>query len=300
MKYSIGCLVGLMMSVPCLQACDEDGGFPEDEIVQEEVQFLTDDEEEALPIEKIEFEDETTVAFFEEDTGEISVYEWGPIGSTPKLSRELSEANLSAPDLYERLTGTSAPRVLIDAQLRSDMLRRQEGDNEAEDLQAIEAPRSASLTKDGDIVSDSSAILYYSCDGPPYSSYDEWFNCNFCNLTTNAGFDYDITWMWRTGNGSFTEDDMKWSMSAVAVHGGNGLSFTCKKRTWSSWSTTFSATVPYGWWMRCETHMSRGFFGNYYDFDTRSNVTSADGVDYHWCSSGHSRSGFSVTLADPR
>lgn len=267
-----------------LGACSmetESPGVESGEVQTKSVAFTNEAGEEVAPVETLSFEGGVQVGFFEPEPGELQVLSWGPNGTQPPISKEIVDEGLSATQLYSRLSGAEAPASLKEAQARAeklagDVARGSEALNASYDRPLSDPSSPEGEERSGDTGSKSQAVYYYDCQGT--YSYDEWFNCNFCY----GGGDYDITWMWVTGDGNFTRVDRNHTYTTVSVYGGGALNLKVEKRTWSSWSTHLSTSVANGYWVQSELGW------DFLDFDTRATVTNASGDSYHWCSYGWS------------
>lgn len=240
------------------------------------------------PIARVSFPGGARVDFFEETPGNLTVVQWGPNMATPPVDRSLQLENLSPVDLYARLSGQRAPDALIAAQARRDLAATvKTGDRpsrgNSKEGWMTSAPQMLSRPGNGvgyassapGVEEKKQAVRYFDCVGS--MSYDEWFNCRFCD--SGAGT-YDITWMWVTGSGSFTRTDKTHTWSTVSVFGGDTVHFKNEKRPWYSWSTTLDTFVKNGFWAQREEPYS------YTDYDVRSSVDQAAGDSYHWCAYG--------------
>lgn len=259
-----------------LGACSvESGGTGE--ATGESVAFTNDQGETVAPLETLSFDGGVKVGFFEPNPGDLKVLSWGPNGAEAPITKELVDEGLSATELYAKLSGAEAPDTLVAAQERAHA-SAVGAPTESEVLNAsYQAPISTGAAPvTGDAASKEQGVYYYDCTGS--FSYDEWFNCNFCY----GGGDYDVTWMWVTGDGSFTRNDRNHTYTTVSVYGGGALNLKVEKRTWSSWSTSLNTSVANGFWVQSELGW------DYLDFDTRAAVTQAAGDSYHWCSYGWS------------
>lgn len=271
-------LVGTLLFGACAVET-ESAGVDSNELQEKAVAFTNEAGEELAPIETLSFEGDTQVGFFEPKPGELQVLSWGPNGSQPPIDKALVDQGLSATELYTELSGADAPATLKAAQARTEerlgeVVKSKEVLNASYDRPVSDPASPEGLEKSGDTASTSLPVYYYDCQGS--FSYDEWFNCTFCY----GGGDYDITWMWVTGNGSFTRSDFNHTYTTVSVYGGTALTLKVQKRTWTSWSTKLNATVANGFWVQSEL----GF--DTLDFDTKAEVTNASGDSYHWCSYG--------------
>lgn len=280
MKRTIlGTALVALAAVGCSVATDGSEGAAEAGV--DGVSFTNSETGEAIaPFETLSFPGGVQVGFFETNPGDLSVTAWGPNGANSPITRSLADEKLSPVELFERLGNRSAPESLVQAQSRADAL--------SEEIQKAGSPDKPVLTAEPDrIQSEQPAGLdavrskeqkqyLYDCKGS--FSYDEWFNCNFCY----DGGDYDITWMWSTGDGSFTRNDKNHAYSTVSVWGGGTLNLKTDKRTWSSWSNVKTTNIANGFWVTQETPYQ------FLDYDTRSVVSQASGDSYHWCANGWS------------
>jgi hypothetical protein len=236
--------------------------------------------ETAVPIETIELEGGTVVAFFEPAPGELQTMQWGPNGSLPAISTELAAKKLNAPKLFEALSGRAASHELVAAQARADELaaagRPKGAEAESEEVARLPIPTSA-LTPSaaGDVGRTSEAALNFDCKGE--FSYDEWFACSFCATWPT----WAVNWMWVSGSGSFTRNDNTDTVSTVSVFAGGSVHFKNENRTWYSWSTPLDTFVSNGFWAQRSEPLSL------VDFDIRSTVDNAAGDSYHWCGWGN-------------
>lgn len=265
--------------VLALAACAVETNSPENAaVLDKSVAFTDENGEEVVPFETLSFEGGVQVGFFEPKPGELQVLSWGPNGAQVPISKEVVDQGLSATDLYGKLSGLEAPASLKAAQSRAQASASgRRGTEVASSEPPLSDPSSPhAVTRSGEVASKSQAVRYYDCQGS--FSYDEWFNCKFCY----GSGDYDITWMWVTGDGSFTREDHNHTYTTVSVYGGGALTLKVEKRTWSSWSTHLNATVANGFWVQSPLGW------DFLDFDTRATVTNGAGDSYHWCSYGWS------------
>jgi hypothetical protein len=232
--------------------------------------------EEIAPFETLSFPGDVKVGFFEPTPGDLSVTAWGPNGSPTPITNEIANAKLSKVALFERLANRPASEKLVQAQSRADALAAELERSEVPSPEVLSEVPAEPAESSEPVRSKSQAQYLFDCKGS--FSYDEWFNCNFCS---GVG-DYDITWMWVTGDGSYTRSDKNHAYSTVSVYGGGTLNFKTEKRTWTSWSTVKTTNLANGFWVTQETPYAT------FDYDTRSTVSQAAGDSYHWCGNGWS------------
>ncbi len=231
--------------------------------------------EEILPLETLSFEGGSQVAFFEPTAGDLFVAAFGPNGAPPPIDKDLEGEELLPVDLYERLSGKQAPLTLLDAQARALELEAVQGPARGDSrVQSSPQQPPDTRTEGGeDVRPKASEARLFDCQGA--FSYDEWFNCNFCS---GVG-EFDYTWMWSTGDGSFQKNDIETYWSTVSVHGGTPLNFRIRHRPWYSWTTHVSINVAPGYFYRAS-------FRNASDYDIEVKTINATGSFYHWCSNG--------------
>ncbi|HEY8944165.1 MAG TPA: hypothetical protein VIM73_07880 [Polyangiaceae bacterium] len=269
------CCLIVMLGSACSAAVDESV----DEAT-EPVAFRASDTGLKLePLERIDFDNGTSLAFFEPSPGGLMAVQWGPNGATPPVNRDLAAKRLKPTELYQEVAKRTAPATLMDAQVRAEALKKEASAkprvDEARQM-SVSPPVAASGALSSQPGMKREAVYYYDCQGS--FSYEEWFNCSFCY----GGGDYDLTWMYVTGSGSFTRTDMNHTWSTVSVYGGGSVHFNNQKRPWYSWSTTLDTYVQNGYWAQAEMGW------DFTDFDTKSLVDNASGDSYHWCSYGWS------------
>lgn len=230
--------------------------------------------EEVLPLETLTFEGGSQVAFFEPTAGDLFVATFGPNGAPPPIDKDLEGEELLPVDLYERLSGKQAPLRLLDAQARALELEAVQGPARGDSRVQSSSQRPEARTEGGeDVRPKTSEAQLFDCKGT--FSYDEWFNCNYCQ---GVG-DFDYTWMWSTGNGSFQRNDVRTYWTTVSVYAGTPLNFRIRHRPWYSWSTRVSVNVAAGYYYA-------GSARNSTDYDLEVKTSDASGSSYHWCSNG--------------
>ncbi|MDX2051049.1 MAG: hypothetical protein SFV15_01575 [Polyangiaceae bacterium] len=230
----------------------------------------------AVPVAQVA-RDGATVGFYNVG-GQILVQETGRNGSTPLISRELRERQLSAVELYKELAHADAPAELV--ALDSDGMTRVPTSTAG--AEAVSAPSTLpSASGSSGTGKIEQQLLYYDCTSPN-PSYDQWFNCTFCYKTFSGwSNEFDFTWMWVTGDGNWKRT-VKSAYSTVSVYGGGSIHF----RNSSDGSTFLDTFVPNGYWSRADWYLTNRIAW-FADWNARSYVDQASGDSYHWCSLGH-------------
>jgi hypothetical protein len=269
-------LAGIVSMSGCAVESGEPSGEAADATSQsQDVAFLDSATgEEVHPFESLSFEGGSKVGFFESAPGELMVFAWGSNESPHPITEELAAKKLSASGLYETLSGKRAPASLLEAEGRAEVAAKN-----AEKSRPLSVGAAPVEDIGGESVrSKESATYLYDCQGS--FSYDEWFNCNFCyHPASSSG--YDHTWMWSTGDGSYSSSDKIHHTSTVSVYGGNSVVFKVETRTWYSWATKTDVRIPNG------KYVSSYKTDTGLDFDVRAKVTQGSGASYHWCGYGY-------------
>lgn len=267
--------LGLVMLTGACAVGVPDGGSTTGGTEPEGVGFTDEATGERIEaFETLSFEGGAKVGFFEPSPGDLFVASWGPNEAPPAITKDVAQEDLLPLELYERLSGKSAPTSLVLAQSRALDAEALEGGDRGETRvqSTVERP-----SENGDeIRSKSAEAKLFDCQGT--FSYDEWFNCNFCS---GVGFDY--TWMWSGGSGTQYQEDVTTYWSAVSAYAGNGITYRIRHRPWSSWSTRVSVSIAPGFYYSTSYRDT----GTDYDLETKTlNASAAEGDGYHWCTNG--------------
>jgi hypothetical protein len=203
--------------------------------------------------------------------------------------RDLFEQDLSMSEIYERLSERPAPDTLVQAQLRAEEFgaaaaaARNAGEREAAPIGPDQAPLSRRQisgkpqhAEAENVAESQEALRLYDCQ--TIDNHDEWFNCTFC--AHNQLADWDYTWMWSTGSGSYSKNDVNRSIDNLWLYSGASLYHRVRWRYWYDWSYPVDINLP-NWHYVTFFQQDWGT-----DFDVSSITNQADGDGYHWCAYG--------------
>jgi hypothetical protein len=232
---------------------------------------------------EIDFPRGAKASFFEIEPGDVVYAISGP-GMTEVPGRDLVGQRLTAQEVYERLSGREAPQALLEAdaraaELETTMLRLPRPT--ADEGTALTRPRTLIADRAASVAGvarTQEALRLYDCK-EPWQDHDEWFNCTFC-AANNELADWDFTWMWSTGSGSYSRYDINRAVDNLWLYSGASLYHRVRFRTWYSWTYPVDTHLP-NWYY---TSWGRVNWGT--DFDVSSIVNDAAGDGYHWCAYG--------------